>query len=67
MFAETKVKRLAEDIECLQNECQGYKQQCVEYKQYSTGLSDELTVAEEKIIDLEVTVKAYERQVEDLR
>ncbi|KAJ8956368.1 hypothetical protein NQ318_015106 [Aromia moschata] len=67
LLAETKIKRMREDIECLQGECSSYKQQCVEYKTYSTTLSDELTVAEEKISDLEVTLKAYERQVDDLR
>ncbi|XP_056637820.1 citron Rho-interacting kinase [Diorhabda sublineata] len=67
IFAETKIKRLEEDIECLQNECTSYKQQCIDYKQYSAGLSDELSVAEEKINILEVTVKTYERQLDDMR
>ncbi|CAH1118647.1 unnamed protein product [Phaedon cochleariae] len=67
LLAETKAKRLLEDIECLHNECTSYKQQCMEYKQYSTQLSDELSVAEEKISDLEVTVKAQERLISDVK
>lgn len=49
LLAETNVKRCKEDVECLQNECKSYKDQCVEYKQYSSKLAEELTVLEEKI------------------
>ncbi|CAH1979493.1 unnamed protein product [Acanthoscelides obtectus] len=65
ILAETKIKRLNEDIECLQKEAEDYKQKCMEYKQYSTNLSDDLTLAEEKIAELEVAVNVFQRQVED--
>lgn len=64
--AETKCKRLAEDIECLKNECSSYKQQCVDFRQYSSNLTDELTSAEEKLTDYEVTIKSYERQISSM-
>ncbi|KAG5866592.1 hypothetical protein JTB14_013111 [Gonioctena quinquepunctata] len=67
LLAETKVKRLTEDVECLQSECSSYKQQCLDYRQCSSQLADELTVAEGIITDLEVTVKTYERQIDDSR
>ncbi|KAJ8916601.1 hypothetical protein NQ315_000246 [Exocentrus adspersus] len=67
LVAENKIKRLTEDIQCLQNECTAYKNQCIEYKQCSASLSDELGVAEEKISELEVAVKSYERQLGDLK
>jgi chromosome segregation ATPase len=65
LLAETKVKRLTEDVECLQNECQSYKDQCLKYKEFSNNLTEELTLCEEKVSDLEVTVKSYERQIGD--
>lgn len=67
LLAETKIKRQNEDIQCLQNECASYKAQCMEYKQCTTNLSDELTIAEEKISDLEVELKSYERQIADFK
>nr|XP_023022952.1 citron Rho-interacting kinase [Leptinotarsa decemlineata] len=67
LLAETKVKRLSEDVECLQKECASYKKQCIDYKQFCSNLSEELTVAEEKITDLEVTAKAYERHMDELK
>ncbi|KAJ8927857.1 hypothetical protein NQ314_019638, partial [Rhamnusium bicolor] len=67
VLAETKIKRLNEDIECLQRECSAYKQQCTEYRQYLTTVSDGLNMSEDKVSDLEVTLKSYERQMEDLK
>ncbi|CAG9853757.1 unnamed protein product [Phyllotreta striolata] len=67
ILAESKIKRLNEDVARLNEECQNYRQQCFDFKQFSTGLSDELAVAEEKISDLDVTVKTYQRQIDDLR
>lgn len=67
LLAESKIKRLNEDIQCLQNECTSYKAQSMEYRQCSTNLSDELTVAEEKLSDLEAQSKSYERQIKDLK
>ncbi|XP_044261577.1 citron Rho-interacting kinase [Tribolium madens] len=66
LLAETKVKRLTEDVELLHNECDSYKDQCLKYKECASNLSEELTVSEEKVSDLEVTLKSYERQIEDL-
>ena len=65
LLTETKVKRLSEDMESLQTECDSYKDHCLKYKECSNTLSEELTVSEEKVSDLEVTVKSYERQIED--
>ncbi|XP_050504436.1 citron Rho-interacting kinase [Diabrotica virgifera virgifera] len=67
LFAETKIKKLNEDIDCLQNECISYKQQSSEYRQFSSGLSNELSATEEKVSGLELTVKAYERLIEEMR
>lgn len=64
LYAETKVKRLHEDIEVMQNECQTYQMQREEYKDFSTKLSEDLSIAEEKISLLEVTIKSQERQIE---
>lgn len=50
-------------MECLEKECAAYKQQCIEFKQYSGGLAEELNLAEEKIGELEVRVNSYERQI----
>ncbi|XP_015836485.1 citron Rho-interacting kinase [Tribolium castaneum] len=65
LLAETKAKRLAEDVELLQNECEAYKDQCFKFKECSNNLSEELTLSEERVSDLEVTLKSYERQIED--
>ncbi|CAG9767567.1 unnamed protein product [Ceutorhynchus assimilis] len=64
--AEQKNKRLQEDIDCLTKECTDYKSQCMEYKQFSHGLSEELTGVEEKLSNSEVTLKSYERKIEKL-
>lgn len=65
--AETKVKRLQDEIETLKIEIKSCDEQCSEYKRYTKDLSEELSVAEEKITDLEVTLKSYQRQIDDLR
>ncbi|XP_031331447.1 citron Rho-interacting kinase-like [Photinus pyralis] len=66
LIAETHCRRLMEDIECLQKESSSYKQQCVDFRQYSSTLTDEVSSMEEKIADYEVTVKSYERQITNL-
>ncbi|XP_018320783.1 citron Rho-interacting kinase [Agrilus planipennis] len=66
LMTETKNKSLQEDVESLQKECRSYKDQCCEFKSYSSTLSDELTLAEERINDLEITIKTLERQIENL-
>lgn len=67
IVAETRVKRLQEEIECLKNEIKSCNEQCSEYKRFTKELSDELNAAEEKVTDLEVTLKSYQRQIDDLR
>lgn len=66
LLGETSCRRLKEDVQCLEKECAAYKQQCIEFKQYSGNLSEELNAAEEKIGDLEVGMKSYERQIVEL-
>lgn len=65
-MAENKVKRLTEDVECLEKESTAYKGKCAELKEFSAGLSEDLNLAEEKIGDLEVTLKSRERQIDEL-
>ncbi|KAK5638338.1 hypothetical protein RI129_012633 [Pyrocoelia pectoralis] len=66
LIAETHCRRLMEDIECLQKEVSSYKQQCIDFRQYSSTLTDEVTSMEERITDYEVTTKSYERQISNL-
>lgn len=66
LLTETKLKRLAEDLEVMKRERDSFKDQCSEFKTYSTGLLDELTTTEEKLSNCEVNLKSYERQFTDL-
>ncbi|KAL1489368.1 hypothetical protein ABEB36_014280 [Hypothenemus hampei] len=65
-MSEAKIKRLQEDIKCLERECADYKSQYMEYKQFSSRFSEELTASEEKLSNAEVLIKSYERQIEKL-
>ncbi|XP_030763845.1 citron Rho-interacting kinase [Sitophilus oryzae] len=63
---EQKVKRLEEDKKCLENECNDYKMQCMDYKTFSSSLSEQLMISEEKLSNYEVEIKSLERQIEKL-
>ncbi|KAI4463668.1 myotonic dystrophy s/t kinase-related [Holotrichia oblita] len=65
LLAETKCRKLAEDIEHLQEENSSYKDQCKEFKSYSSTLSEELNVAEQRITDLKIEIKNLTRQIEN--
>ncbi|GJQ75197.1 hypothetical protein Trydic_g9799 [Trypoxylus dichotomus] len=65
LLAETKCKKLTEDIEHLQEENSSYKDQCQEFKSYSSNLSEELNSAEHKITDLKIEIKNLTRQNEN--
>ncbi|KAF7283165.1 hypothetical protein GWI33_001228 [Rhynchophorus ferrugineus] len=61
--AEQKIKRLQEDKDCLEKECADYKLKCMEYKQMSSGLSDQLMISDDKLSNAEVEIKSLERQI----
>lgn len=65
LLAETKCKKLAEDLEHLQEENVSYKAQCKELKSYSSTLSEELNIAEQRITDLKIEIKNLTRQIEN--
>lgn len=66
LLTETKLKRLTEDLEVMKKERDSFKEQCAEFKTYSAGLLEELTLADEKLSDCQVNLKSYERQFTDL-
>lgn len=65
LLAETKVKRLLDDLEHQQKEINSFQAENIEFKKYSNDLSDELNVLEVKLQDQDLTIKSYQRQVED--
>lgn len=67
IVAETRIKRLQEEIDSLKTEVQSCNEQLSDYKRFTKELSEELNAAEEKITDLEVTLKSYQRQIDDMR
>lgn len=66
LMAESKSKRLKDEIDCLKRECDTYKVQSKDFREYSTKLNDELGVVEEKMTNYEVSMKTNERQISDL-
>lgn len=62
LLAETKCKKLTEELELLQEENASYKDQCQEFKSYSSSLSEELNMAEQKTADLELEIRNLSRQ-----
>lgn len=64
LIADTKCKKLTEDLEGYQKGINAFKQQCNDFKEYSNNLSSELSVVEEKVNDYEASIRSYERQIE---
>ncbi|KAF5279138.1 hypothetical protein FQA39_LY18316 [Lamprigera yunnana] len=63
---EIECKRLVEDMKSLEVEVATYKQQCMDFREYSCKLTQELSSMEENITDYEVNIKSYERQITNL-
>lgn len=66
LLAETKCKRLADDLQLAQKEKQEMQMRYEELKEHAKGMSEELNVLQGQLSDLEVTVNAKERTVEEL-
>ncbi|XP_017783793.1 PREDICTED: citron Rho-interacting kinase [Nicrophorus vespilloides] len=64
LLAETKHKRLNEDFIAIKKELDSYKEDCKEFKEFSNTLSEELNESEQKNASYQITIKSYERQME---
>lgn len=67
LLAETKCKRLQEDIDLLKQENSSFKEQIYEYKDLSSQLSEDLNASEERCSEIEMSLKAMERSAENLK
>lgn len=67
LLAETKCKRLQEDVDLLKQENSSFKEQIYEYKDLSSQLSEDLNASEERCSEIEMSLKAMERTVDNLK
>ncbi|XP_066144839.1 citron Rho-interacting kinase-like [Euwallacea fornicatus] len=65
-IADQKIKHLQENIDRLEKECADYKALSIEYKECSSGLSEELAASENKLCSTKVMIKTCDRQIDNL-